>query len=70
MPEINIKTSDWYIEEQAPKVNKNLVEVVRCKDCKYSEPNGKYGCKLYHYQRYETHEMKPDDYCSYGERRE
>ena len=41
--------------------------VVRCKDCKYGSPNGKYGCKCYHYRLYETHEMKPEDFCSYGE---
>lgn len=46
------------------------VEVVRCKDCKYASPNGEYGCKAYHFKLYETHEMKADDFCSNGERRE
>ena len=41
--------------------------VVRCKDCKHGSPNGKYGCRVYHYRRYETHDMKPDDFCSRGE---
>lgn len=45
------------------------VDVVRCKDCKYGEPNG-YGGTCYHYKRYETHEMSPNDFCSRGERRE
>ena len=45
-------------------------EIVRCKDCKYASPNGKYGCKAYHFKLYETHEMKADDFCSHGERRE
>lgn len=44
-------------------------EIVRCKDCKHGAPSGKYGCKLYHYRLYETHEMKPDDFCSRSERR-
>ena len=44
-------------------------EIIRCKDCKHGSPNGKYGCRVYHYRRYETHDMKPDDFCSYAERR-
>ena len=44
-------------------------DIVRCKDCKYGSPNGKYGCEVYHYRRYETHDMKPDDFCSFAERR-
>lgn len=47
----------------------DLVRVVRCKDCKYASPNGKYGCKAYHFKLYETHEMKADDFCSRAERR-
>ena len=45
------------------------LEIVRCKDCKHGAPNGRYGCRVYHYKRYETHDMKPDDFCSYAERR-
>ena len=48
----------------------DVVEVVRCKDCKYASPNGEYGCKAYHFKLYETHEMKADDFCSRAERRE
>ena len=44
-------------------------EIIRCKDCKYGSPNGKYGCKCYHYRLYEAHEMKPEDFCSHAERR-
>lgn len=44
-------------------------EIIRCKDCKYASPNGKYGCKAYHFKLYETHEMNADDYCSRAERR-
>ena len=43
----------------------DAVEVVRCKDCKrYSQSSL---CNLY---LSVSHEMKPDDFCSYGERRE
>ena len=52
------------------KTVKDAVLVVRCKDCKYASPNGEYGCKAYHFKLYETHEMKADDFCSHGERRE
>lgn len=45
-------------------------DIVRCKDCKHGSPNGRYGCRVYHYKRYETYDMKPDDFCSFAERRE
>lgn len=51
-------------------IKADAVEVVRCKDCKYGEPNGQHGCKCYHYKLYETHEMSPNDFCSHAERRE
>ena len=44
-------------------------EIIRCKDCEHGSPNGKYGCRVYHYRRYETHDMEPDDFCSRAERR-
>ena len=55
------------IIENAPTAD--VVEVVRCKDCKYrgamlSVPKGVfYTCK-----KYLLPYCKPDDYCSYGER--
>lgn len=52
----------------------DVVEVVRCKDCRYCEechyeeegekPYIKLKCKWSNYSR------QPNDYCSYGERRE
>lgn len=39
-------------------------EVVRCKDCKHCSHSGL--CNLY---LNVSHEMKSDDFCSYGERR-
>lgn len=47
-----------------------IAELVRCMECKHGSPNGKYGCKLYHFRLYETHEMNADDYCSRAERKE
>ena len=41
---------------------KDMVEVVRCKECKYSRGGGHY-CEIV--VDYRT----PDDYCSRGERR-
>ena len=43
----------------------DAVEVVRCKDCKRYSQSGL--CNLY---LNVSHQMKPDDFCSYGERRE
>lgn len=48
--------------------SQNVVSVVRCKDCKYASPNEN-GCTVYHFKRYETHNMSPDDFCSWGELR-
>ena len=44
-------------------------EIIQCKECKHGSPDGKYGCRVYHYRRYETHDMKPDDFCSRAERK-
>ena len=70
-----------YKDKQLLEINKAITtqikslpsaqpEIVRCKDCKHGSPNGRYGCRVYHYRRYETHDMKPDDFCSRAERRE
>lgn len=59
----------------------DFVEVVRCKDCKYytehyQGTDGEYGRCDHPQQEYEIecYDMwvvtNPDDYCSYGERRE
>ena len=49
--------------DNAPTVD--AVEVVWCKDCKRYSQSGL--CNLY---LNVSHQMKPDDFCSYGERRE
>lgn len=43
----------------------NLVEVVRCKDCKKCSHDTMFGTRWCH-----GHEVKLDDFCSYGERSE
>ena len=46
----------------------NFVEVVRCKDCLYAtERYGHLNC--IHGVSYRNSWNKPDDYCSYGERK-
>ena len=47
----------------------DVVEVVRCKDCGYYE-NGKDYAPYCNNVMNLFEEMKPTDYCSYGERRE
>ena len=47
----------------------DFVEVVRCKDCQYVHINSsseKYHCKR---RGYYSEEVKPTDFCSYGERK-
>lgn len=54
--------------EKAPEED-DVVEVVRCKDCKYyQDNNGGYP----HPECRWSHDETPneDDYCSYGERKE
>lgn len=57
----------------------DVVEVVKCKDCKYSREMDKYEKLLYletcvgcthHSTSYYSLIMQGDDYCSYGERKE
>ena len=71
---------DKYQNEVVPKLReqlKNRVEVVRCKDCVYYQegkllaPN-KFCFRLKHPKenRQVGYNFSPDDFCSYGERRE
>lgn len=57
------------------KPTADVVEVVRCKDCICAEtlPSGLLRCRLhsvYSMFRNSIFNVKPDDYCSYGERSE
>ena len=59
------KMVDKYQDEIVPGMREQLekrVEVVRCKDCGHYHQNV---CPIWCYT-----ETKPDDFCSYGERRE
>ena len=51
--------------ENAPTVD--AVEVVRCKDCRFiiDREDGTHGCYLHFLE-----DCKPDDFCSYGERKD
>ena len=52
----------------------DAVPVVRCKDCKWFADNNDgewYGCQMFQVVRITPEDApKPDDFCSYGERRE
>lgn len=51
---------------------KSSIDIVRCKECRWAchyVNDGHIECRLYsHPLRHDYHEMKPDDFCSYGER--
>ena len=47
----------------------NLVEVVRCKDCKYWKEEKDFGMFCTHWGS-TLAESQAEDFCSYGERRE
>ena len=49
------------------------VEVVRCRDCKHYKPQKKsahWENRAYYCNRFVTIKVQPDDFCSYGERKE
>ena len=48
------------------------IDIVRCKECKYSSDDGTYGCMADHFNGLDDvyHRMYADDFCSYGERSE
>lgn len=59
---------------EIPIVNKDLVEVVRCKDCKLFQPfkgvRAKVNTDKSGWCGINDYSVRADDYCSYGERRE
>ena len=66
-----------YIEYGPPKANKDLIVVVRCRNCKYGEPdtngNGEDMVMCQNKQNpigYEDWLMPPEWFCADGERRE
>ena len=52
----------------APIPAADVVEVVRCKDCKYGSPNKIYGCRIQSFANDKDERLYADDYCSNGER--
>ena len=50
------------------EIEKNGIDIVRCKECKWSEPNreGDYDCKCH----IPIFRVSADDFCSYGEVRD
>ena len=49
------------------------VEVVRCRDCKHYKPQKKsahWENRAYYCNRVVTIKVQPDDFCSYGERKD
>lgn len=56
------------IIDQQPTAD--VVEVVRCKDCKYLERTDCFGeCSLFKDRDEPRGELLPNDFCSYGKRR-
>ncbi len=59
------------INEVAKVSSDNLVEVVRCKDCKWRDTEPKYNVFLSNGCRWNEAESPDDnDFCSYGERKD
>ena len=57
--------------ERAPTMD--MVEVVRCKDCKHYKPQKKsahWESRTNYCNRIVTIKVQPYDFCSYGERKE
>lgn len=44
--------------------------VIRCKDCKFSSPNGVYGCRIHSFADDLDKRLYADDWCSRAERKE
>ena len=73
-PVIPDSDADYYIGynnglvmAQAIVLKRDIVEVVRCKDCKYYADYGRvWDCKKYEGMNFPNE----DDFCSYGERKD
>ena len=72
-------STQYYEREKALSIIKaqptaDVVEVVRCKDCVYADclPSGLFRCRKhseYSMFRNSILNVRPDDYCSFGEKR-
>ena len=71
--EHNAKVSQEWVAQQAENL-KDWAPVVRCKDCKWFADNNDgewYGCQMFQVVQITPEDApKPDDFCSYGERKE
>lgn len=73
---IELFQSEWEEIEEAIDAapTADVVPVVRCKDCKWFVDNNGgewYGCKMFQVVRITPEDApKPDDFCSYGERKD
>ena len=66
---LNCYNADWIVCFLDAQPTADVVEVVRCKDCKF---RGTDDCLNSYYSEYEGAYVDPmddDDFCSYGERR-
>lgn len=48
----------------------DAMPVIRCKDCKFSSPNGVYGCRIKSFADDIDKRLYSDDFCSRAERKE
>lgn len=71
--EHNAKVSQEWVAQQAENI-KDWAPVVRCKECKWFADNNDgewYGCQMFGTVLNNPEDApKPDDFCSYGERKE
>ena len=75
MDEANSDGAYGYVDakqiDEAPTVD--AVKIVRCKDCKHYKPQKKsahWENRANYCNRIVTIKVQPDDFCSYGERKE
>ena len=75
MDEANSDGAYGYVDakqiDEAPTVD--AVKIVRCKDCKHYRPQKKsahWENRANYCNRIVTIKVQPDDFCSYGERKE
>ena len=61
------------IKKMPKDIIADAVPVVRCKDCKHYKPQKKsahWEHRAYYCNRVVTIKVQPDDFCSYGERKD
>ena len=67
-PTFDNDTINYYLDVVDSQPSADVVEVVRCKDCKHNpnlntQTKGMFWCRKF------RNEVNPYDFCSYGERR-